>query len=135
MRRSLLTSILDYWVGSLDFNFLVEICFRLFPLNPQKVNNFLQGGQEESTPGGMFIELAFFSDQGAYPGQTVDLRRGPWKGETHQSSGKWHALTVFDTAVVVKAVLDPILGFSVNSAPILEPILVGIGMFTGGTGF
>ena len=29
---------------------------------------------------------------------------------------------------------DPILG-SVNSPPILEPILVGIGMFTGGTGF
>ena len=32
-----------YWVGSLDFNFLVEtkLCF---PLNPPKVVNFLQGG-------------------------------------------------------------------------------------------
>ena len=33
-----------------------------------------------------------------------------------------------------KPLWDPVLGFSVNSPPILEPILVGIGMFTGGTG-
>ena len=30
-----------YWVGSLDFNFLVEIC-RCLPVNPKKVLNFLQ---------------------------------------------------------------------------------------------
>ena len=29
---------------------------------------------------------------------------------------------------------DPMLGYA-NSPPILEPILVGIGMFAGGTGF
>ena len=34
-------------------------------------------------------------------------------------------------AAVVRTVLDPIL---VGAPPVLEPILVGIGMFTGGTG-
>ena len=44
-----------YWVGSLDFNFLVE--FKLgFPLNPQKVIHFLQGGQQQpSTP--MIVQM------------------------------------------------------------------------------
>ena len=32
-----------YWVGSLDFNFLVEIKLG-FPLNPPNKLNFLQGG-------------------------------------------------------------------------------------------
>ena len=35
-----------YWVGSLDFNFLVEIQLG-FPLNLQKVKNSLQGGQQQ----------------------------------------------------------------------------------------
>ena len=35
-----------YWVGSLDFNLLVEIKLG-FPLNPQKVIHFLQGGQQQ----------------------------------------------------------------------------------------
>ena len=35
-----------YWVGSLDFNFLIEIKLG-FPLNPQKVIHFLQGGQHQ----------------------------------------------------------------------------------------
>ena len=33
-----------YWVGSLDFDFLVEINLG-FPLNPQKVKNCLQEGR------------------------------------------------------------------------------------------
>ena len=44
-------SLLDcYWVGSLDINFLVEtkLCF---PLNPQRVVNFLQGQQQPSLCG------------------------------------------------------------------------------------
>ena len=36
-------------------------------------------------------------------------------------------------AVVVKTVLGS--HFGVGAPPILEPIVVGIGMFTGGTGF
>ena len=32
--------------GSLDFNFLVEMKLG-FPLNPQKVEHFLQGGQQQ----------------------------------------------------------------------------------------
>ena len=48
-----------YWVGSLDFNFLVELisCFRL---NPQKVIHFLQGGrcsnQDHISPTGYHIQ-------------------------------------------------------------------------------
>ena len=37
------TTLACYWVGSLDFNFLVEIRWG-FPLNPQKVIHFLQRG-------------------------------------------------------------------------------------------
>ena len=39
---------LDYWVGSLDFNFMVEIIWG-FPLNPQKVNHFLRRGQQQQS--------------------------------------------------------------------------------------
>ena len=39
---------------------------------------------------------------------------------------------LFEDMAVVRKQWDPILGFSVNSPPILELILVGIGMFTGG---
>ena len=42
-----------YWVGSLDFNFLVEIKLN-FPLNPQKVIHFLQRGQQ---PPSINVEL------------------------------------------------------------------------------
>ena len=35
--------VLFYWLGSLDFSFLVEIK-KGFPLNPQKAIHFVQGG-------------------------------------------------------------------------------------------
>ena len=44
-RRRIVPIPLDcYWVGSFDFNFLVEIKLG-FPVNPPKVDHFLQGGR------------------------------------------------------------------------------------------
>ena len=76
------------------------------------------------------------------------LHSGLFRKRTIKEAGRfWAEGEAFETkdgfarrkgshlAVVVKTVLGSHFGGLVSSPPILEPILVGIGMFTGGTGF
>ena len=73
---------------------------------------------------GELEEPIFFWDRGVVFGFLKGGREGGRRGGCR---GK--------VAVVVKPVLGSHVGWWVNSPLVLEPILVEIGMFTGGTGF